>query len=46
MMANFKDLFGLLFVHRVIDCTQIYIHKPKGMFVANYFSYKSKVHNM
>jgi len=46
VMVDFKDLCGLLFVHYVIDCTQIHIHKTKGVFVANYFSYKSKVCNI
>jgi len=45
-MVGFKDLCGLLFVHGVIDCTQIHIQKPKGAFVVNYFSYKSKAHNI
>jgi hypothetical protein len=35
-----------MFVHSAINCTQIHILKPNGVFSSNYYSYKSKVHNM
>jgi hypothetical protein len=45
-MVGSKDWCGLMFVHSVINCTQIHILKPNGVFSSNYFPYKSKVHNM
>jgi hypothetical protein len=45
-MEGFKDWCGLPFVQGVIDCTHIHIQKPKGAFVANLFSYKSKAYIM
>ncbi len=46
VMVGSKDQCGLMFVHSAINCTQIHILKPNGVFSSNYYSYKSKVHNM
>jgi hypothetical protein len=45
-MASFKDFYGLLYVHGVIDMTQIQIQKPKITLVGDFFSFKSKSYNM
>ncbi len=37
---------GLPRVNGVIDITQIHIQKPRGPFVGDYFSFKSKGFNM
>ncbi len=36
-MVGFKDWCNLPFIHDVIDCMQIHIHKPKGAFETNFF---------
>jgi hypothetical protein len=41
-MEGFKGWCGLLSIQGVIDYTHIHIQKPKGLFVAKFFSYKSK----
>jgi len=40
-MASFKDWCGLPFVQVAIDCTQIHIHKPKG--VSEFFPTNPKI---
>ncbi len=46
VMIRFKDLYGLLLVHGAMDCTHIHIHKPACAFVADFYSYKLKAHNL
>jgi hypothetical protein len=42
-MFGFKNLYGLpTIIHGTIDVNQIHIQKPKGPFVVDYFSYKSR----
>jgi hypothetical protein len=43
-MASFKNWCGLPSTHGAINYMHIHIQKPISAFVANYFSYKSKVH--
>jgi hypothetical protein len=45
-MGGFSDWCGFPSVQGVIDCTHIHIQKPKGIFVAKFFSYKSKAYIM
>lgn len=45
-MIGFKDLYGLLSVHGAMDCTHIHIHKPTCAFIADFYSYKLKAHNL
>jgi len=39
VMVGSRDWCGLMFVHSAINCTQIHILKPNGVFSSNYFSY-------
>jgi hypothetical protein len=41
-MFGFKNLYGLPTIHGAIDVNWIHIQKPKGPFVVDYFSYKSR----
>jgi hypothetical protein len=46
VVVRFKNFCGLPHVNGVIDITQIHIQKPRGSFVGDYFSFKSKGFNM
>jgi len=41
-MWRFEKLCCLPVVHGTIDVTQVHVQKLKGLFVIDYFSYKSK----
>jgi hypothetical protein len=46
IMVGFKNICGLPLIYGAIDYTQIHIQKPEGACATNFFSYKSKGHNM
>jgi hypothetical protein len=46
VVAGFKNLCDLPHVNGVIDITQIHIQKPRGPFVGDYLSIKSKGFNV
>jgi hypothetical protein len=46
VMRGFRKFCNLRFIYSAIDATQIHIQKPRGGFVGDYFSFKSKVYNM
>ncbi len=43
LINEFKDFYGLLFVHDAIDVIQIHIQKPWSPFAKNFYSFKLKV---
>jgi hypothetical protein len=45
-MSEFKDFYGLLFVHDAIDVIQIHIQKYWSPFAENFYFFKLKIYNM